>query len=133
MKAEKEAEDIRLWYLSPMQTSATRLIVTWVLLLGWLLCGGVVLAEQLEVKFQTTEQESQACEEALENVGQALKPAADTENSLPGRDCSVAIRTILHTVHNVPPNPAFAYYCSRQRFLTPLASNTASLLCTYRI
>ena len=130
MKAEKEAEDIRLWYLSPMQTSATRLIVTWVVLLGWLLCSGVVLAEQLDVKFQTAEQESQACEEALENVGQALKPTAEIENSLLGRDCSVAICTILHTLHNISPDPAVAYNFSRPWFLTPLASNTASLLCT---
>ena len=115
-----------------MQTSASRL-VAWVVLLGWLLCGGVVLAEQLDVQFQTTEQESQSCEEALENVGQALKPAVEIENSLLGRDCSVAIFTILHTLHNIPPNPAFAGYSSRPRFLTPLASNTASLLCTYRI
>ena len=115
-----------------MQTSASRL-VAWVVLLGWLFCGGVVLAEQLDVQFQTTEQESQSCEEALENVGQALKPAVEIENSLLGRDCSVAIFTILHTLHNIPPNLAFAGYSSRPRFLTPLASNTASLLCTYRI
>ena len=115
-----------------MQTSVTRLMV-WVILLGWLLCSGVVFAEQLDVKFQTAEQESQACEEALENVWQALKPAAEIENSLLGCDCSVAICTVLHTLQNPPPNPAFAHYFSRPLFLTPLASNTASLLCTYRI
>lgn len=116
-----------------MQTSATRLMVIWVLLLGWLLCSGVTLAEQLEAKFQTTEQESQTCEEALENVGQALKPAVEFEDSLLGRDCSVPISTILPALHNISSNPAFACYSSRSRFLTPLASNTASLLCTYRI
>ena len=108
-------------------------MATWILLLAWLFCGSVALAEQLEVPIQTNEQESQACEEVLQGVGQALKPATDTETCPAAPDFSVVTWAVLQHISAIPINKSPIFRSSWPRPLTPLAVDTASLLCTYRI
>lgn len=119
--------------LKTMKIPLTGVMATWILLVAWLFCGSVALAEQLEVPVQTNEQESQACEEALQGVGQALKPATDGEKCLPVSDFSVVTWTVLQTISGIPIHGSPIFHSSWPRPLTPLAADTASLLCIYRI
>ena len=116
-----------------MKTPSTCVNPTWILLLAWLFCGSVALSEQLESPVQTNEQESQACEEALQSVGQALKPATDVEKCLAAPDFSVVTWAVPQNIIGIPINESPIFHSSWPPPLTPLAANTTSLLCTYRI
>lgn len=104
----------------------------WIVSLVWLFCGGVTFAEQLEIPVQSSEQKSQACEEALQGVGQALRSAASVETCLLAPDFSTVTCAIL-----LPANAAtHASLISRSWRPPPLkavAVNTPALLCIYRI
>ncbi len=116
-----------------MKTLSTSAMATWILLLAWLFCGSVAFAEQVEVPVQTNEQESQACEEALQGVGHALKPATNGETCLAPPDFSIFTWAILQHISIISINRSPIFRASWPRPLTPLTADTASLLCTYRI
>lgn len=92
----------------------------------------MVLAEELEFQSPTYEQESQACEEALLVVGQALKPVIDTNSCLTVRDICVPTWAVLPS-SNGPPTNGSLFLNSPPNLVTLLAHKTDALLCIYRI
>lgn len=107
-------------------------MATWIVLFAWLFCGSVTFAEQLQIQVQTNEQESQACEGALNGVGHALKSTTNDETCVESAHFSIATWALL-LVSNTPSNGFPISDSLWPPPLTSLATNTASLLCIYRI
>ena len=93
----------------------------------------MALAEQLETTVQTNEQESRVCEDALQGVGQVLRPATDVELCLEAPDFGPVTWAFLQHISGILVNASPISHSSLPPPVTPLAANPASLLCTYRI
>ncbi len=115
-----------------MRTPSTGAMATWIVLFAWIFCGSVTFAEQLQVQVQTSEEESQACEEALQGVGQALKSATDVETCVASSHFSIVTWDLLFA-SNTPSNGFPIFYSLWPPPMTRRATSTASLLCIYRI
>lgn len=117
-----------------LQLQSFRVLAIWVLLFAWLFCGGVALAEQLELSVESSEQESTTCEAALASLEQALKPHVDDSRSATSPDLfSFLVYDHFLTSFGGLHDGSAVCHTRWPQLLVPIFSDLTQLLCTYRI
>jgi hypothetical protein len=105
----------------------------WVLLFAWLFCGGVVLAEQFELPVESSEQESQACEHALQILGHALQSQTEAPHGATSSYLVPVVHDFLPTYAGLVRGRSFLLHPVRSHPLNLLVVDLIPLLQTYRI
>ena len=110
-----------------------RTLPIWVLLFVWLFYGGVVLAEQFELPLESSEQESQTCEQALQILGHALQSQTEAPHGAMGSHLVPMVYDFLPTYAGLVRGPSFTLHPARSHPLDLLVVDLIPLLRTYRI
>lgn len=110
-----------------------RTLPIWVLLFAWLFYGGVVLAEQFELPLESSEQESQTCEQALQILGHALQSQPEAPHGAMGSHLVPMGYYFLPTYAGLVRGPSFTLHPARSHPLDLLVVDLIPLLRTYRI
>lgn len=105
----------------------------WVLLFAWLFCGEVVLAEQFELPVESSEQESQTCEQALQILGHALQSQTQAPHGAMGSHLVPVVYDFLPAHAGLARGPSFLLHPARSHPLDHLVVDLIPLLRTYRI